>query len=158
MSKRTRKNELVEKPLEQKILEETNLDELQSLVDLFNLNMKKKDIIRSAKLSEVQDKIVDQMYKRVENKPDEFSNADLLNYHKIVQDTISKTDNTLKSINTPNIQINQQVNINNPETDTFTRESRQRILDTVNAILGNMSNIDVVEGEIIEDELSQDEG
>ena len=110
-------------------------------MDLFNLNIKKKDIVRSAKLSEMQDMIVDQMSKRIESRPDEFSNADLLHYHKVVQETISKSDNSLDSVSVPSIQINQQLNINNSETDSFDRESRQRILETVNSILENMAVI-----------------
>lgn len=133
-----KKKDIVECPIEQKIIDETNPQELQELIDLFNLNLKKKDIIRSAKLSEVQDKIVEQMSKRVESKPDEFSNADLLNYHKVVQDTLSKADNTLDSVNIPNIQINQQLNINNSDNDYFDKDSRKRILDTVNSILEEM--------------------
>ncbi len=133
-----KKKDIIECPIEQKIINETNPQELQELIDLFNLNLKKKDIIRSAKLSEVQDKIVEQMSKRVESKPDEFSNADLLNYHKVVQDTLSKADNTLDSVNIPNIQINQQLNINNSDNDYFDKDSRKRILDTVNSILEEM--------------------
>ena len=130
-------NDIIEKPIEQKILEEEDLDELQDLINLFNLNLKKKDIIRSAKLSEVQDNIVDRILERVEVSPEDFSNTDLINYLKTVQDTIYKTDNSLDSINVPTIQINQQVNINNSENDSFDRESRQRILDVVGAILAN---------------------
>lgn len=134
------KKELIEYPIEQKILNEEDPQELQELIDIFNLNLKKKDIIRSAKLSEVQDKIVEQMSKRVELRPDEFSNSDLLNYHKIVQDTLSKSDNTLDSINIPNIQINQQINVNSSDSDNFDKESRKRILDTVNNILEEMKH------------------
>lgn len=138
MGKKQKKNELIEVPIEQKILQEENINELQDLIDLFNLNLKKKDIIRSAKLSEVQDKIVDQISKRIDNRPDEFSNTDLLNYHKTVQDTLSKSDNTLENVNVPNIQINQQLNINN-DSDVFNTESRKKIISAVNEILSGMT-------------------
>lgn len=134
------KNEIIEVPIEEKILQEKNLDELQELVDLFNLNLKKKDIVRSAKLSEIQDKIVEQMSKRIEQRPDEFSNNDLLNYHKTVQDTLIKTDSTLDDIKVPTIQINQQFNVNNADSDQFDSDSRKRILATVNEILEEMKN------------------
>lgn len=139
MAKR-RKNEITELPIEQKILQEENPDELQELIDLFNLNLKKKDIARSAKLSDVQDKIVEQMSKRIEDRPEEFSNSELLNYHKTVQDTLAKTDNSLDSVKVPSIQINQQLNINNADTDSFDRDSRKRILSTVNEILEELTN------------------
>ena len=133
-------NDIVEKPIEQQIIEEEDLDELQDLINLFNLNLKKKDIVRSAKLSEVQDTIIEQIAQRLELSPHEFSNSDLINYHKIIQDTLHKTDNNLDSIQTPTIQINQQVNLNSADGDSFDRESRQRILDVVGAILSNMED------------------
>lgn len=145
-------NPIIELPIEQKILKEENPDELQDLIDLFNLNMKKKDIVRSARLSEVQDKIVDQMSKRVETRPDEFSNADLLNYHKTVQETLSKSDNTLDNVKVPSIQINQQFNVNNADTDSFDKESRERILNTVNEILDELQNNNNIIEEVKNDE------
>lgn len=148
MKKKTKALETV--PIEQKILSEENPDDLQELIDIFNLNLKKKDIIRSAKLSEVQDKIVDQMSKRIESRPDEFSNADLLNYHKVVQDTLGKADNSLESVNVPSIQINQQLNINNADTDSFDSESRKKILSTVNEILEELSNSKAIEVDVDE--------
>ena len=140
MSKRKKTNEVMNMPLEQKILNEENVDELQNLIDLFNLNLKKKDIVRSAKLSEMQDKIVDQMSERIEKRPGEFSNIDLLNYHKAVQESLTKSNNTLDDVKLPNIQINQQLNINNADTDSFDRDSRRHIIETVDEILQEMTN------------------
>ena len=140
MSKRKKTNEVMNMPLEQKILNEENVDELQNLIDLFNLNLKKKDIVRSAKLSEMQDKIVDQMSERIEKRPGEFSNTDWLNYHKAVQESLTKSNNTLDDVKLPNIQINQQLNINNADTDSFDRDSRRHIIETVDEILQEMTN------------------
>lgn len=142
-------NDITEKSLEQQIIEEEDVDELQDLINLFNLNLKKKDIIRSAKLSEIQDNVVNQMLERVEFNSEEFSNSDLINYLKIIQDTLNKTDNSLDTIDVPTIQINQQVNINNSENDSFDREARQRILDVVGTILsGEISEEDIVDDKI----------
>jgi len=140
-------NDITDKSIEQQIIEEEDVDELQDLINLFNLNLKKKDIIRSAKLSELQDSVVDEMSQRVQFSPEEFSNSDLLNYHKIIQDTLSKSDNTLDSIDVPTIQINQQVNINNAENDSFDRESRQRILDVVGTILASADEGEKINGD-----------
>lgn len=143
--------------LEKDILKEDNIDSLNDLVDIFNVNLRKKDIIRNNKLSEVQDKVVDQMTERVTKKADEFSNADLLNYHKVIQDTISKTNSTLDGIKTPNIHI-EQINLN--EEDKFDSASRKRILSAVNAILKSTQEtteessdvIDVDEKDILTEE------
>ena len=131
------------------IMMEDDIDDLKDIVRLFNLNMKKRDLIRTSKLSEVQDKVVEQIAARVEDRPDNFSNDDLLKYYKTIQDTIAKTDTSLDKMETPSIQVNQQINVG---TNEFDRESRKRILDTVQQILqASHDIIDVEEGDIISD-------
>lgn len=121
--------------LEQKILAETDVDKLKDAVDLFNLNIQKKNIVRTSKLSELQDMIVHQMEQRLDKKADEFSNQDLLTYFKTVQDTISKADNSLDSVNTTAIKVIQnQLNINVKE-DELSRESKEKVLAAVRAIM-----------------------
>ena len=120
------------KDIEKYILEEENLDDLNDIVKLFNISLKKKDLIRNSKLSEAQDKIVEQITSRVSERPDNFSNEDLLKYFKTIQDTLAKMDGSLDDIKVPTIQLNQQINIAQEE---FDRESRKKIIDTVNQIL-----------------------
>jgi len=120
------------------ILSEDNMDDLKDIIKLFNVNMKKRDLIRTSKLSEVQDKVVAQMASRVEDRPDNFSNDDLLKYYKTIQDTIAKSDTSFDKIEPPTIQVNQQINVG--DVAGFDRESRKRILDTVNEILKNAQN------------------
>ena len=128
--------------LETKLLNEDNLDEINKIVEMFNVNLQKKNIIRSAKLSDVQDKVVQQMTDRFEQRADSFSNDDLIKYHKIIQETLTKTDTTMNNVKTPTIQINQQVNVDNV---TFNSESRKRILEAVNNILNGSENVEDVE-------------
>lgn len=132
------------------ILEETNVDDLNDIIKLFNINLKKRNLIRSSKLSEVQDKVVEQMAARVEDRPDNFSNEDLLKYYKTIQDTLNKADTSLDQMDVPTIQVNQQINVG---TDEFDRESRKRILDTVNKILQSAQDVseDIEEVEVVED-------
>lgn len=138
-----KKNELSTiNDLETKLLNEDNLDEINKIVEMFNVNLQKKNIIRSAKLSDVQDKVVQQMTDRFEQRADSFSNDDLIKYHKIIQETLTKTDTTMDNIKTPTIQINQQVNVDNV---TFNSESRKRILEAVNNILNGSENVEDVE-------------
>ena len=135
------------------IMMEDDIDDLKDIVKLFNLNMKKRDLIRTSKLSEVQDKVVEQIAARVEDRPDNFSNDDLLKYYKTIQDTIAKTDTSLDKMETPSIQVNQQINVG---TNEFDRESRKRILDTVQQILqASHDVIDVEEGDIISDSITE---
>lgn len=128
--------------LETKLMEEENLDEINKIVEMFNVNLQKKNIIRSAKLSDVQDKVVQQMTDRFEQRADSFSNDDLIKYHKIIQETLTKTDTTMDNVKTPTIQINQQVNVDNV---TFNSESRKRILEAVNNILNGSENVEDTE-------------
>ena len=122
--------------LEKNILEEENIDELNNIIDLFNLNLKKKDIIRSSKLNELQDNIVQEIGIRIEN-PYAIADKDLLGYFKAIQETITKSDNNLENVKIPTIQLNQQININKAE---FNSESRKKILAAVNNIMSNIEN------------------
>lgn len=128
--------------LETKLMEEENLDEINKIVEMFNVNLQKKNIIRSAKLSDVQDKVVQQMTDRFEQRADSFSNDDLIKYHKIIQETLTKTDTTMDNVKTPTIQINQQVNVDNVN---FNSESRKRILEAVNNILNGSEDVEALE-------------
>ena len=144
-----KKNELSTiSDLETRLMDEDNLDEINKIVEMFNVNLQKKNIIRSAKLSDVQDKVVQQMTDRFENRADSFSNDDLIKYHKIIQDTLTKTDTTMDNVKTPTIQINQQVNVDNV---TFNSESRKRILEAVNNILNGSEEIEDIEVEEVND-------
>ena len=129
------------------ILEETDLDNLNDIIKLFNINLKKKNLIRSSKLSEVQDKVVEQIASRIEDRPDNFSNDDLLKYYKTIQDTLNRADSSLDSMEVPSIQVNQQINVN---TNEFDRESRKRILNTVQQILQASQDISSVVEEVID--------
>ena len=128
--------------LETKWMEEESLDEINKIVEMFNVNLQKKNIIRSAKLSDVQDKVVQQMTDRFEQRADSFSNDDLIKYHKIIQETLTKTDTTMDNVKTPTIQINQQVNVDNVN---FNSESRKRILEAVNNILNGSEDVEALE-------------
>lgn len=137
--------------LEQRLIEETNVDELKNIVNLFNLNVQKKNILRSSKLSDLQDKVYAQMAERLDKKADEFSNQDLLSYFKTIQDTISRSDTSLDKIDVPSIQIHQnQVNLN-LNSQEFNRESRARILDAIQGIINSEDTIEVAFQEVTND-------
>lgn len=126
---------------EEKFLQETDFKRLKEIIELFNLDIQKKNVLRVSRLSEVQDKITEQIAARVTNKADEFSNADLLNYFKVMQDTIQKSPVTSEL---PQIQINQQ-NITVEGSEGLNRQSRENIANAVRAILKRAQQQDVVE-------------
>lgn len=147
--------------LEQRMMEEDNFDELKNIIDLFNLNIKKKDIIRVNRLNELQDKITSQMEERLEKRANEFSNKDLLDYFKVVQDTINKNDTTLENVNAPTIQIHQNnVIVENGELDY---ESKRKVASVVDDIMKKIKMskaqeqlIEIDETEIIVEEENDD--
>ena len=78
--------------LAQKIINENDLTTVQNLTHLFNLNQAKKNVLRVIKMSSLLDKITDQITERVERRPGEFSNNDLLNYMNVVQASIDRAN------------------------------------------------------------------
>ncbi len=141
--------------LEIRLLEEDNVDNIKAIIDLFNINIKKKNIIRTSKLNELQDKVYNQIDERITNNANTFSNKDLLEYFKVMQDTINKSDIDSDNVITPNIQINQN-NLNIGVGTELTRESRQKITDAIKNIL-NKNTIDVEAHEIDEGEVTDND-
>ena len=92
----------------QQIIDEQDMDKLKDLTHLFNMHQAKKNVVRMTKLNELQDKVTDQMIKRFEERPDEFSNADLLDYAQVIQNNIEKTTKAIGMVDeAPLISITQ---------------------------------------------------
>ena len=130
------------------VVKESDIAKTKDLVALFNWNISKKNVVRLQKLNSLFDNVTDQMTKRFETKPDQFSNDDLLNYMKAVQGAIDSSNKLIDSIEEPPPQIvqnNTQINVN--VIDKFDRESRARILAAVQATLKAANTADNVEYE-----------
>lgn len=128
-------------PEEVSLINETDPTKLRQLIDIFNLNIRKKDIIRATKLSALQDKVVNEMSERIINHSDNFSNKDLLDYFKTIQDTQNKTDTSIDNVNIPipTIQINHnEVNMNSDSV--LSRESKNKVSQTVQKILRELAD------------------
>lgn len=137
---------------EQLLLAETNSD-IKQIIDIFNLNLKKRDIIRASKLEDLQDLISDQMKLRLEKRAGEFSNKDLVDYFKVINDTLSRTNTDSSSV--PQIQVNQNTQVNITDSIISNKDSRDKILDAIRATIHKMEEqtkiIDVEETEINND-------
>lgn len=128
-------------PNETSLINETDPTKLRQLIDIFNLNIRKKDIIRATKLSTLQDKVVNEMSERIINHSDNFSNKDLLDYFKTIQDTQNKTDTSIDNVNIPipTIQINHnEVNMNSDSM--LSRESKNKVSQAVQKILRELAD------------------
>lgn len=132
--------------LEENILSSEDPEELTDIIELFNLNLQKRNIIRNKKLNDIQDEVVDKMLQKIQEEPWNFSNDDLIKYHKVIQDSLAK-DSTLDETKIPSIQLNQQINISSPE---FNRDSRSRILSAVQQVLNSIDTNEIEEVEEID--------
>ena len=121
--------------LADEIYAETDMHKTKDLVALFNWNVSKKNIARIQKLNNLYDAVTDQMVTRVEQRADQFSNSDLLDYAKAIQTAIDTNTKNLTSVEEPPaiVQHNTQINVN--VVDTFDREAKARILAAVQATL-----------------------
>lgn len=140
----------------QQVIAEESLDKTKDLVALFNWNMSKKNVARLLKLNNLFDAVSDQMVERFMKKPDQFSNADLLDYLKTVQGAIDNSSKALSQTEEPPVivQNNTQININTAES--FNRESRAKIADAVFAILAKASKEPEIPVEDFEDITTND--
>ena len=135
-----------------KIVKAKDADELKSYTDLFSLNMAKKNAVRIAKLQNLLDKVNDNAIDRFEKHPDEFSNKEVLDYMKVIQDQITAASNAMETLGEkPMIQVNNQKNEVNINVDSsLSRESKTKILEAVKGLLSHVSeqNVDDSEKEL----------
>lgn len=135
----------------QQILDETDVDKVKDLTALFNLNTQKRNVARVLKMTDLLDKVTDQMLTRFERTPDNFSNEDLIKFMQVTENSIEKANKSISQVDeTPAIQLqqNNQVNIN--IGNSLNRESRQRVTDTVQAILSKLGTGDIVDLPVLE--------
>ena len=118
--------------LRQKLLQSKNPDEINDIVQLFNMNLKKRELIRADVYSELQDKVTDQIGKRIEKNSDTFSNKDLLDYMNSIQSILNKQDKQ-ENNSIPTIAIQNNLTIN--QSDELSKDSRDKIKDVIQAIL-----------------------
>lgn len=120
----------------QQILDEQDLDRVKDLTTLFNLNSQKRNVMRIIKMNGLLDKVTDQVIERFEKYPANFSNDDLIKYMQVTENAIDRANKNLNLVEeTPAIQLmqNNQVNIN--IDNGLDRDSREKVLDAVKAIL-----------------------
>ena len=139
------------------ILDETDIDKIKDLTNLFNLNAQKRNVMRVIKMNDLLDKVTDQVITRFEKRPDNFSNDDLIKYMQVTENAIDRASKHLNLVEeTPPIQLmqNNQVNINIGAN--LDRESRQRVADVVRAFLersqSNVSAFDNTQGDDFKDD------
>lgn len=123
------------------IMEETDVDKVKNLLQLFNLNQTKKNVLRADTMQNLMDKIVEQMSLRLDKRANEFTNEDLLKYHNSVRESIEKSLRSALTVDEINpITLNQQNNtqVNITVADKLSRDSRDKITNVIKNLLQNM--------------------
>lgn len=143
--------------LNERILTETNIEEFDKIKSIFDLNIKKKEILRLSKLNDLQDLTIEEMSKRLSKKSGEFSNQDLIGYFKTIQETINKSDTSLDNVDVASIKVIQnQLNINVNKEEELDRESKTKVIEAIRSIL-NKSTTNIPEENIIDIEIENSE-
>ena len=155
MSELTNFSQLDLKPLDnqtkqiaQEILNEQNVDRVKDLTALFNLNSRKRNVMRVMKMNELLDTVTDKVVERFEKTPDNFSNEDLIKYMQVTEAAIEKANKQLNLVDeTPAIQLQQNNQVNVNIIDSFDRDSRERIAEAVKAVLSKttVSNPNIID-------------
>ena len=122
--------------ISQDISTETDANKLNELIQLFNTNQYKKNIVRNQQFNSLLDKILVQMEQRVDKRADTFSNKDLLDYMIAVQQAINKNEDHFQETEAvPLIQINKnEINVHN-DLPELSRESKEKVKDVIEKIL-----------------------
>lgn len=118
---------------------------MDEIIKAMNVHLKKKEAVRISKLANLEDKVQEQMTKRITERGDCFSNKDLLDYYKVIHDIINKEDFEDTAIQAKQIQVNQQVNIS-LDRPTMSREERMQVANVVKDILDRAKNSGQVTG------------
>lgn len=113
---------------------------MQELINLFNIQAKKKNIHRAVKVNDLLDNIVNTLYTRMLSDPDKFANFELVSYlerldaysEKITSKEANPNDNSLI-----NLTQNNQINIINDSG--LNTNSRKHVTEAVRKILENLN-------------------
>ena len=129
----------------QTIINEEDVDKIKDLTHLFNLNQAKKNVIRVMKLNGLLDTVSDKIIERFEKYPDNFSSADLLNYLQVTQNAIDKANKNLSLVeDTPVIQVNHNNQVNLNIIDSYDRDSKERVMEFIKAVLAQSNSVEEV--------------
>lgn len=117
--------------------ETNNIDELKDLTNLFGISLTKAEIIRASKESDLMDKLLEQSEKRISENADYLPHDVLLDYLKTFQASVDKSrKNFNDDVDKASINITKnEINVNvNESTSSLSRESREKVLNVMQAL------------------------
>ena len=114
-----------------------NSSDIEGIINLFNFNMKKKNILRVNSYNNLLDKIIEEVSERFEKCSGEFSNKELLEYLNSIQ-SLAYNKQDLNEVSVPSITLNT-INMTNNigSIDSMDIDSRKRIQDAIQNIIRN---------------------
>jgi len=155
--------EIDTKDLLSKLAYEKDPNKIKDITYLFNQNISKKNMVRVNSLNNIMDRLTGEVGRRIVFDADSIKNEDLVKFINAIQKAIEGSEKTINGVSEqPTIQINPTTN-NNIVVDSLgltSKESRDKVMDIVNAILkGDLNNNEPEEVEEIEviEEKSEEE-
>lgn len=129
----------------ERLLQTTDKKEIEDIINLFNVDIVKKNAIRTTVYSDMIDKIIDEMGERIAKYPGQFSNKDLLDYLTAMQNSISKTQVDSTAVPMIAVQTNNIINLN--PLSSFNRESKNKMREVLKSIFdsNSMTNSNEIE-------------
>lgn len=126
-----------------RIIREDDPDQIKDLINLFNLNHTKKQVLRTMTYDQLVDNIMTQMKERILKRGDQFSNKDLMDYLNTMNTAMEKAHKQIKEVDAvPPIQVNQQNNtVIMGGVNNLDKASRDRVLDFVRQVLSKSADI-----------------
>lgn len=151
--------EIDTKDLLSKLAYEKDPNKIKDITYLFNQNISKKNMVRVNSLNNIMDRLTGEVGRRIVFDAGSIKNEDLVKFINAIQKAIEGSEKTINGVSEqPTIQINPTTN-NNIVVDSLgltSKESRDKVMDIVNAILkGELNNNEpeeVEEIEVIEEE------
>ena len=117
------------------IVKSESVEDIKNLTQLFNLNTVKKNALRINQLNELMDLANQEALERFKKYAPFMDDKDVANYMKVFQQSLTNAQQIVNSLDEkPTIQLNIQNNINTNEP-TLSRESQEKVANTVKTIL-----------------------
>ena len=116
--------------LETALAQENSTDNVQQILDIFNINLLKQGAVRALRLSDIQDRLLDHLEDELVNHSEDLTLDEIRKTFKVVSEAKTAAP-PLTVEQVPQIQINTQINVAS-ELDS---DARARVLAAVNNIL-----------------------
>lgn len=143
--------------LVEEVLNAETTEDIKDVTQMFNLMQAKKNLLRAMQMNNVLDGVTKQMLERIDKRPGDFSNDDLVSYLNSVQNAIDKTNKTSAIDDLPMISLNQTNNVNVSLGDVFDRDARSRIEQAIKVLLAEDNNTIYIDKETSNDTSGNDE-